>query len=170
MRSREGFYRGNGEAPATTEAPDRAVLAAVRSPVPVTALPFSVQWLQQREASAANPNARLTKNTYGPATAGAVFKISFPPHAFAVDSVDADRVELDIAAVAIDATGKPAGDFAQKITMHPKPGLLGKITTGSLSYTDAIALSAGSFQVRFVVRDAVSGKIGSVDAPIRVGP
>jgi hypothetical protein len=87
-----------------------------------------------------------------------------------VDSSDTNHVQLDIAAIAIDAHCKPAGDFAQQMTAHLKPEVLGKVETNGFSYTDAIALPTGSFQVRFVIRDAISGKVGSVEAPIRVVP
>ncbi len=170
IRSREGFSVGNSASSALAAAPEKAVLAALRSPVPLTALPFSVQWVRQAEPAAVNPRARLTKDVYGPATTGAVFRISFPPHAFAIDSSDTNRVQLDIDAVAIDGTGKLTGDFAQTVTAHLKPDVLSKVESAGFSYTDAIALPTGSFQVRFVVRDAVSGEIGSVDAPIRVTP
>ena len=171
VRSREGFFVGNEKAPATNQAPEEAVLAAVRSPVPFTALPFSVEWLRQDRTSAANPSARLTKNAYSPTAAGAVFRIAFPPSAFAVDSSDSNHIQLDIAAVAIDdASGKPAGDYAQEMAARLKPELLGKIECNGLTFEDAIALPIGSFQVRFVIRDAISGKVGSVEAPIRVAP
>jgi len=171
VRSREGFFVGNEKAPAANQTPGEAVLAAVRSPVPFTALPFSVEWVRQEPASSANPSTRLTKNAYSPTAAGAVFRIALPPLAFAVDSSDSNHVQLDIAAVAIDdASGKPAGDYAQEMTAHLKPESLGKIESNGLTFENAIALPVGSFQVRFVIRDAISGKVGSVDAPIQVAP
>lgn len=171
VRSREGFFVGDQKTTAANETPEEAVLAAVRSPVPFTALSFSVEWLRQEPASAANPSVRLTKNAYSPTAASAVFRIAFPPSAFATDSSDSSHIQLDIAAIAIDdASGKLAGDYAQQMTAHLKPEPLGKIETTGLSYEDAVALPAGSFQVRFVIRDAISGKVGSVEAPIRVPP
>jgi hypothetical protein len=43
-----------------------------------------------------------------------------------------------------------------------------KIRADGILYQNALELPAGDYQVRFVVRDNLSGRIGSVSAPLTV--
>jgi hypothetical protein len=51
---------------------------------------------------------------------------------------------------------------------HLKPETLQQIRSSGITYRDALDLPPGQYTVRFVVRDNLSGRMGSVAAPLTV--
>ncbi len=63
--------------------------------------------------------------------------------------------------------GVTVGNFSQNIQGTPTPETLTKIKTGGLSYNNYLELPSSQYTVRFVMRDNLSGRIGSVSAPLK---
>ncbi len=79
-------------------------------------------------------------------------------------------MELDVFAVVATSGAKSAiGDPIQhtmKATLSPET--LAKVRVQGLKYSSDLPLPAGNYEIRFVVRDNVSGRVGSISAPLTV--
>ena len=56
----------------------------------------------------------------------------------------------------------------QKIDVHLSSEKVSAIREKGIAYAGALDLAPGEYTVRFVVRDDLSGRIGSVAAPLKV--
>jgi hypothetical protein len=78
-------------------------------------------------------------------------------------------VVLDFVALAKNPEGKLVEQpFGQKVDLHLTPEKLASIRRKGIVYRDALDLAPGEYTVRFVVRDDLSGRTGSVSAPLKV--
>jgi hypothetical protein len=91
-----------------------------------------------------------------------------PPNFASVDESDQNHMVVDIAAVARSANGDVAAEFSQRIETHLKPDGLEQIQQHGMTYRNGLQLPPGEYTVRFVVRDSLGNRIGSVAAPIKV--
>ena len=97
-------------------------------------------------------------------------KIAFALHvpaAGVIDEADNNRFDLDFIAQTTK-TGTPPANAAQTVKGAIPDGALAKIKAEGIIYKNALELPPGSYQIRFVVRDNLSGRIGSVSAPLAV--
>ncbi|MGA2847152.1 MAG: VWA domain-containing protein [Candidatus Acidiferrales bacterium] len=97
-------------------------------------------------------------------------KVGFAMHLPAsgvIDERDKNRFDIDFVAQA-SKVGAPVGNAGQTIKGTVPAASLDKIKADGILYQNALELPAGNYQVRFVVRDNLSGKIGSVSAPLTV--
>ncbi len=97
-------------------------------------------------------------------------KVGFAVHLPAsgvIDERDKNRFDIDFIAQA-SKVGAPVGNAGQTIKGTVPPASMDKIKADGILYQNALELPAGNYQVRFVVRDNLSGRIGSVSAPLTV--
>jgi len=97
-------------------------------------------------------------------------KVGFAVHLPAsgvIDERDKNRFDIDFIAQA-SKVGAPVGNAGQTIKGTVPAASMDKIKADGILYQNALELPAGNYQVRFVVRDNLSGKIGSVSAPLTV--
>jgi VWFA-related protein len=152
VRSKSGFLVTN-----TTMNPkltrDLDMLSAMHSPIEGTGIPVSVQWL-------------------GFSTDGEKKKASFLAHmapgSLSFDPSGQDLLNFDFAAVAFDKNGKEVAQAAQNFSKPVPETQLASVRANGVGFRNSLELSPGTYTVRFVVRDNVTGKIGSVTAPLTV--
>jgi hypothetical protein len=53
---------------------------------------------------------------------------------------------------------------------HFKPDMYDRFRSKGTDYRGALTVAPGEYTVRFVVRDRLSGRIGTVSAPLKVDP
>ena len=53
---------------------------------------------------------------------------------------------------------------------HFKPETYDRFRNKGTDYRGALTVAPGQYTVRFVVRDRLSGRIGTVSAPLKVSP
>ncbi len=97
-------------------------------------------------------------------------KVGFAVHLPAsgvIDERDKNRFDIDFIAQA-SKVGAPVGNAGQTIKGTVPAASMDKIKADGILYQNALELPAGNYQVRFVVRDNLSGRIGSVSAPLTV--
>jgi hypothetical protein len=75
---------------------------------------------------------------------------------------------VDIAVVARNLHGDVAADLSQRIDVHLQPPGLEQIQHNGMTYHNGLQLPPGEYTVRFVVRDALGNRMGSVAAPVTV--
>jgi VWFA-related protein len=151
VRARNGFF---------VTAPDRRkdvskmdLQMAMASPLDYTGLPVSVHWESPQAAGA-------KKKVH--------FALTFPPNSNIVDTSANNHVNLEVLLVARNSVGRPADQFAQHIETNLKPEGVETFTREGLNYGNDVMVPAGEYSVRFVVRDNLTGRLGTVTAPLRV--
>jgi hypothetical protein len=91
------------------------------------------------------------------------------PDAAQIDSADNNHMELDFVALVKTPDGKAVDQpRGQKIDTHLTAEKLSSIRQNGVGYRGFLDLAPGEYTVRFVVRDDLSGRIGSVAAPLKV--
>jgi VWFA-related protein len=150
VHARTGFLVTNATIdPQLTHTDD--VAFALSSPFESTGIQVTVRW-------------------QGVTSDGDKKKIGFAVHLPAtgvIDERDKNRFDIDFVAQATK-TGTPVGNAGQTIKGTVPSAALDKIKADGILYQNALELPAGNYQVRFVVRDNLSGRIGSVSAPLTV--
>ncbi len=153
VRSRTGFLV------ATTADPERDrntdVESALASPFDFTALPIQMRWTVQSHAP---------KDT----TTTAWFDVALTPASLTVDESDNNHVKVEVIAIARRADGTVAGTVGQVVDLHASPDKLKILKRVGLIYSNNLSLPPAQYSVRFVVRDYLSGKVGSLAAPLTV--
>lgn len=127
------------------------VSTAIISPVDYTGIPMTVRWKEIKEAN-------------GKKRAG--FEIRIRPNALTVDSAEANHMKLHVVTVAMDASGAWTADMTQKIDAHLKESNLAELRATGLVYSNSIEIAPVTSRVKFVVRDALSGNMGTVTARV----
>ncbi len=127
------------------------VAFALSSPFESTGIPVTARWED------ALPN-------------GSKKKVGFALQVPAADLInEVDRNHFDVEFVAQAANkGVIAGTVGQTIKGAVRPDALAKLKAEGIFYRNAFDLPPGSYQVRFIVRDNLSGRIGSVIVPLVV--
>jgi VWFA-related protein len=153
-RYRNGFYLSR-DTSATSARQD--VQLALSSPLDFVGVPVSVTW-SGRDAGTSAGKVRVR------------FELVMPASFASVDESDQNHMVVDIAAVAKNPNGEVVGELSQRIDAHLKPDGLEQIQHNGLTYRNGLQLPPGDYTVRFVVRDALGNRMGSVAAPVKVTP
>jgi VWFA-related protein len=150
VRARSGFLVTN-----TTMNPELTQQAdvgfALSSPFDSTGIPLAVEW---RETSPDGDKKKVGFTMHLPATG---VTIEGNHNAFNVDFM-AQAVKNDAPPANVGSTAK--GTFTADA--------LTKVKSDGIFYNNSFHLPAGDYQVKFVVRDNLSGRVGSVSAPLTV--
>jgi hypothetical protein len=155
VRARSGFFVTQATVTPETSR-DSDVASALNSPLDYTALPLIAHW-DTVEASN-EPGKKQVR-----------YVVAVAPDPTLIDVVDNNHVELDVVAVAKTPEGKPVGQpVGRRIDLHPTPEQVATIREKGLNYRGALDLAPGEYTVRIVVRDGLSGRIGSIAAPLKV--
>jgi len=154
VRARNGFFL---QQESTQQLAKTALEIALKSPLEYTGIPITGRW--QQVTPAAEPGKKKV-----------VFILTMPPNFAEVDETNNNHIELEIVAVARTATGESAGDALKTMDGHLKPDSLKQIRESGLDYRGALTLAPGEYTVHFAVQDQLSGRMGSVNTPLKVEP
>jgi VWFA-related protein len=152
IRARNGFFVTD-----TKKVDNRKmdISLALVSPLDYTGLPLTVRWTSQQ--------AEGTKKKIH-------FQINLPPDANLVDTANNNFLSLEFVAIVRTPTGDSADQFSQHVEANLKPESLQVIQKDGLNYSNDVIVPPGEYSVRFVVRNNVDGRMGSVMAPLRSTP
>lgn len=152
VRARDGYYMTQTTVDPTSTARSD-IDQALTSPFDYTGLPMRIM---------SNP----------PVADGAKRKVTFamtmPPKAVTLDATDNHHLHVDIAYVVRNTKGDDAGHNGVSYNTALNPQQLEQIEKQGLGYGDTLSLSPGSYNIRVVVRDNLTGKIGSALLPLDV--
>jgi len=132
---------------------------ALDSPFEATGIPIWMQW-QAAAGESALKNGEKKK---------VGFDLHFPGDVIGTQGGQ-NAIELDVFAVVatLGAKNSIAGPIRHTMTASLSPEALAKVRVQGLKYSSDLPLPAGRYEVRFVVRDNVSGRVGSISAPLTV--
>lgn len=154
--ARTGFFLKSPSTKTEEKSPD-PMQAALDSPLEYTAIAVTAKWQETQAA----PEAGKKK---------AIFTLTMPAGFAQVDESDRNRFAIDFWASARTPAGAPGGDVEQTMEGHFKPETYERFRNKGTDYRGAITVAPGDYTVRFVVRDRLSGRIGTVTAPLKVNP
>lgn len=153
-RYRNGFFLSRDTSAVSVR---QDIQLALGSPLDYTGVPVSVTW-----------SGREPGKVPGKATMR--FDLVLPPSFAAVDESDENHMVVDIAAIARTLNGDVVADLSQRIDVRLKSAGLEQIQHNGMTYRGGLQLPPGEYSVRFVVRDALGNRMGSVAAPVKVAP
>jgi hypothetical protein len=155
VRARSGFFVTKATTdPENSRSSD--ISSALQSPLDYTSLALVARW-------------NKTEPGKDPGKKHIIYEMHLAPDPALVDGADNNHVMLEFLAMAKTPEGKqvdhPTG---QKIDTHLAPEKLAAIRQKGIGYNGTLDLAPGEYTVRFVVRDDLSGRVGSVAAPLKV--
>lgn len=150
VRARKGYYLTQTTADPVSSA-RFDVNAALTSPLDYTGVPLRV----------------LLK---APAIAEGKSKIPFfttiPPMGITVDNADNNHVFLDVSYIALTPQGERAYQENKSFNLNLNAEQLQQLQAHGFGFDGAVAVAAGSYKLRVVVRDNLNGRVGSVLADL----
>jgi VWFA-related protein len=155
VRTRNGFFVTNATVdPESSRNSDLAT--ALGSPLDFTALPLLAHWNKTEDGKELG-----TKHV--------TYTMHLLPDPKVINDADNNHLVLDFVAMAVTPEGKPAGPpVGQKLDIHLAAERATLIRQKGALYTGGMDLAPGEYTVRFVVRDDLSGRTGSVSGPLKV--
>ena len=154
--ARTGFFMTLPSSKTEDTSPD-SMQAALDSPLEYTGISITAKWQEMQPA----PEAGKKK---------AIFTLTMPAGFAQVDESDRNRFAIDFWAAARTPKGAPGGDTEQTMEGHLKPETYDRFRNQGTEYRGVLTVAPGQYTVRFVVRDRLSGRIGTVSAPLKVSP
>ena len=154
VRSRSGFYVAKAaKTPEDTHKTD--IQLALASPLAFTGIPMLLHWANQKESDKG-------------AKKKVPFELILPANGVEIDGEDNNHVKIEFLGVVTDPEGRQVANFGQTMEAHLKPQGLEQMTKSGITYTNSFDLPPGDYNARVLVRDAMSGRIGTVIAPLKV--
>lgn len=157
LRARAGYFvnaKGKQQAAGANE----DIQLALRAPMDFTSVPLAVRWEPPQKSEAPTPDGKKP----------AVFQLMLGRNGIFIDTSDNNHMSLEVVAVARKANGDIADSVSQSREGNLKPDTVTRVQNTGLSFQNQLHLVPGEYSVRFVVRDVLSGRIGSVLAPLKV--
>jgi hypothetical protein len=128
---------------------------ALISPLDFVGVPISITWSGKGIGKSAG-KARVQ------------FDLVMPANFASVDESDQNHMVVDIAAVARNLSGEVVAELSQRVEAHLKSDGLEQIQHNGMTFRNGLDLPPGEYTVRFVVRDSLGNRMGSVAAPVKV--
>jgi VWFA-related protein len=155
VRARSGFFVTQAALDSGGSQGDDLVLA-LHSPLDYTSLPLVARW-----------------DDIGTSTEPGKKHVGYQVHLAAnlglIDKDANNQLILEFVALAKTPDGKPVAPPAHKrVEAHLTAEMVLSTREEGINLTGALDLAPGEYTVRFVVRDELSGRIGSVAAPLKV--
>lgn len=148
VRTRSGYMTAG-----TTETWEQRrkndIAVAVASPLDYTGIPLTVKWLGITENSGKKK---------------AAFEIRTGATGFTIDESDQNHFKLNLLALAVDPELTVVADYVKDLEARLKPEGVEQIKKFGFVYKGAIDLPEGEYTIKFIVRDDLSGRMGTVTA------
>ena len=153
IRARRGFVIAPSE---TKQSIQPEVQVALSSPLDYTGILINGQW--QKVVRAPEPGKMKV-----------IFQLTMPANFAVIDEGDDNHFLVQFMAVARTETGDMANETSKTMDGHLKQETVAQIRNSGMDYRGSLTLPPGEYTVHFAVQDHLSGRIGSVTAPLKVG-
>jgi VWFA-related protein len=154
VHARNGFFVPKPSEEASASAKQQDESTALASPFEYTALPVNLKWM---DTTARGDKRHVRFEVYIPASSELV-------------GTDRNTLDLDVIATALGGNREVAGQSSKSIKSQLKPQAQEQVQKFGVTYVSDLDLKPGEYAVRLVVRDNLTGRLGSITAPLRVGP
>lgn len=149
VRARDGFFVTNATVNALLTA-DMDLSYALSSPFDATAVPLDVRFLGE------TPKGKDKE---------IAFHVHIPPSGMSVSGGD-NQFDMDFVALAAASRSKLSPHLAQNIRGRLPSSEMAAVRATGFGFSKKLDLPPGRYLLRFVVRDNLSGRVGSVSAPV----
>jgi len=155
VRARSGFFVTNATVdPENSRNSD--ISSALQSPLDYTSIALVARW------NKIEPGKEPGKKHVS-------YEMHLAPDAALINDAENNHVVLDFVVLAKTPEGKTVDrPVGQQVEAHLTAEKVSAIRQKGVAYNGALDLAPGEYTVRFVVRDDLSGRIGSVGAPLTV--
>ncbi len=150
VRARNTFFLTNGALSSGVEREDMG--AALQSPVDFTAIPMQGRWT---DVSADGAKKK------------AAFELVLPAGFAEIAEEDGNHMKVEFVVEAKMEGANPVR-IGQTVDVHLDAKGLEQIRGNGMTYHNALKLPSGNYTVRFVVLDALSGRVGSASSELKV--
>jgi VWFA-related protein len=155
VRARSGFFVTNATIDPDTSR-DSDIASALQSPLDYTSLALVARW---DNIEPGKPPGKKHVN----------YEMHLAADPALINDADNNHLSLELAALAKTPEGKQVDHpVGQKFDAHLTSEKVSVIRQKGAAFRGALDLAPGEYTVRFVVRDDLSGRIGSVAAPLKV--
>jgi len=155
VRARSGFFVTNATVDPENSR-DSDISSALQSPLDYTSLALVMRW------DKIEPGKEPAKKHVN-------YEMHLAPDPALINVADNNHLVLEFIALVKTPEGKQVDHaVGQKVENHLTAEKVSAIRENGVFYKGALDLAAGEYTVRFVVRDDLSGLIGSVAAPLKV--
>jgi len=158
-RYRSGFY----VAPKIQDSVDlrRQQLAeALASPVQYTGLRLTARLLPSSSSNQPSPDGGQKKT--------AQFLLGVMGSSLTIDRSKGNAIDLEIIALAFDSRGRNVSRTGQSVTTQIKPERLQRTLQNGIGIPENLELVSGRCEVKFAVRDNLSGRLATVSVPVEL--
>jgi VWFA-related protein len=155
VRARKGFFVTNATIHAELSR-SSDLSNALTSPIEGTGVPLTVKWLGVSGEGA---------------TKKAELQVHLPPNAVLIESGNPNHVNFDFAVATFadnSKTGKPTSTLSKTINTAISEAQIATVRSNGIGFRNTLEFSPGQYTVRVVIRDNVTGKVGSVTTPLTV--
>lgn len=155
VRAREGFAVGAGTDQQDLAKSARAEEAvAIHSSRDYTAIQFGGKWGLVTEGKDGKNRAE--------------FELKLPAGFARLDEANGNRLDVDFVAVAKGPTGEVVSQASRQLQVRIPTAQLPQYFKVGTVYRYVLELPPGEYTVRFIVRDNLTGQMGSVSTPLKV--
>jgi hypothetical protein len=159
VRYRSGFY----VTPKVQETPElrrQQLVEALASPIDYTGLRLNVRQLPPANGPSNLPTADGPKP--------AEFMLGVMGDSLTIDRANGNAIDLQVTTLAFDANHKSVGSVSQAISTKLEAGRVDKILQTGVGIPEKVGLPPGKYEVKFAVRDNLSGLLGTISVPLEV--
>jgi hypothetical protein len=144
--------------PDTPELRRKELVEALASPVEYGAIRLNVRLL---------PPAKTPPSlSAGDPKQPAEFMLEVMGNSITIDGEKKNAIDLQVTTVVFDGNRKSIASMSQVIATNLEPEMMRKTLQTGLSIPEKIDLPRGKYEVKFAVRDNLSGLLGTVSAPL----
>jgi len=171
VRARSGYFSA-GALRDPEERRKSDIAQAFATPIEYRGLPISVRWTAFGDKPITNTagNAAHSGEPQLQHHPKKSFVLGVNPEVLTVDTADNNHIRLDLVVIALDAGGNVLADLTQQLDLHLSAPELERLRRGGFAYADAVEVPRHTSVVRFIVRDYLYERIGTVSTPIEAQP
>jgi hypothetical protein len=103
-----------------------------------------------------------------PAKTKVEFLVTIPLSSIRIDPANANSLDLEIGAIALNRDSREAGEFLHPVRGSPKPDVLRTFARDGIMLKEKLELPPGTYDIRFMARDNTAGQIGTVVFPLEL--
>jgi hypothetical protein len=160
VRHRNGFYV-TPKIEESTTLRRKQLVDALASPVEYTGLRLNARVMPP---SSSNPSAPSAAEQKKPAE----FMLGVMGNSLTIDRERGNAIDLEVIALAFDSSGKSVASASQAVATELKPERVQRILQTGLGIPEKLDLAPGKYEVKFAVRDNLSGRVATVSVPIEL--
>jgi VWFA-related protein len=159
VRYRGGFYV-TPKIPDTPELRRQQLVDALASPVEYTGLRLTARLLPPGSDSSSGSSIERKKPTE--------FMLGVMGDSLTIDRENGNAIDLEVTTLAFDSNRKSIGSMSQAIATKFDAERVEKIARTGVGIPEKIDLPPGKYEVKFAVRDNLSGLLGTISVPLEL--